>query len=141
MRCITGHFFFACNSKKTNPKKNVDGKIIENENVIFSNLKEIFKNFVSLDYDENANRFSISSTRNAYIIQLPIPLGNVIGMRKNDIQFNIWIFGSKKYFTILFIFLIDVLTGSENVKQSVACMLILLILVLHKYHIVCNSQY
>ena len=69
-------------------EKNVDGKIIENENVIFSNLKEVFNNFVSLDYDENANIFSISSTHNAYIIQLPIPLGNVIGMRKNDIQFN-----------------------------------------------------
>ena len=69
-------------------EKNIDGQIIENENVIFSNLKEILKNFVSLEYDENTNKFSISSTRNGYIIQLPIPLGNVIGMRQNDIEFD-----------------------------------------------------
>jgi hypothetical protein len=82
--CSSAHFSL----QNVFTEKNVDGKIIENENVIFSNLKEIFNNFVSLDYDENANIFSISSTHNAYIIQLPIPLGNVIGMRKNDIQFN-----------------------------------------------------
>ena len=50
--------------------------------------KKFKKDKIKWQYDDRTHRISINTKKNAYLLQIPIPLGNLLGLQETDINFS-----------------------------------------------------
>ena len=56
--------------------------------VVISNLNKRFKEEdMTFKYNNNSHRVSIKTRKKAYVLQIPIPLGNLFGLQESDVSF------------------------------------------------------
>ena len=50
--------------------------------------KSLEKKKIEWSYDNITQKISVRSRKNAYVLQIPIPLGNLLGLHESDISFT-----------------------------------------------------
>ena len=70
-------------------EKDVFPLISNNPKIFFANLNiKLGNSSLKWEYNEHTNKCSISTSENAYIIQIPIVLANMLGMYDNDVSYD-----------------------------------------------------
>ena len=54
--------------------------------VLVNNLNKRFKD-IRWSYNNKTNRISIKSRKNAFVLQIPIPLANLFGLQESDVDY------------------------------------------------------
>ena len=54
--------------------------------VLVTNLNKRFKD-IRWSYNNKTNRISIKSRKNAFVLQIPIPLANLFGLQESDVDY------------------------------------------------------
>ena len=68
-------------------EKDISPHISNDPKVLFKNFNnKLFDNFILWNYDEQTNKCKITSSKNAYLIQIPIPFANMIGLYKDEVN-------------------------------------------------------
>ena len=54
--------------------------------VLVTNLNKRFKD-IKWSYNNKTNRISIKTRKNAFVLQIPIPLANLFGLQESDVDY------------------------------------------------------
>ena len=83
------HFNPSYSIKNSYEIKNIASDISVDPVLLTSNLtKKINAERIEWKYDNKINQVSVSTQDNAYILQIPCLLGNMLGMRKEEVRFD-----------------------------------------------------
>ena len=75
---------------EADPELTVDigNDVFLNPDVLVSNFNKKFLNEqLEWSYDKIKHRMLIKSKKNAYLLQIPIPLGNLLGLQESNVDF------------------------------------------------------